>query len=164
MGSSNKLRANALSTKVTTTTHGKKATFTLITRNVGAGHYVPTGLPARRLLVRVSAVNDSGAGQVLAEKSFGRKLVDGAGNPAPFFAAERVVEDTRVAPGKSTTARLTVELAAHGALRIELLWRPIAKEIAGRVGIEITGDEVLHSQLFRVQASGKLVRSREKTQ
>ncbi|WP_410969685.1 hypothetical protein, partial [Salmonella sp. SAL4450] len=71
--------------------------------NLGAGHFVPTGLPERRVVLTVRAIDETGAERRVFEQVFGRILVDDRGAPAPFYRAERVASDNRIGPERTST-------------------------------------------------------------
>jgi hypothetical protein len=114
--------------------------------NSGAGHSIPTGSPARRLVLRVRATDASGrvTGQVAA--SFGRVLVDAAGTIVPFVRAVRVAQDSRIAAGERRVGHLVLDRAqapGPGALDIELVWQAFAPEIAAALGLSESAEEIL---------------------
>lgn len=65
-----------------------------------AGHSLPSGYVDRRMLLRVEFFAANGAKIATEERSYGMKLVDAAGQPAPFFQAVRIAEDHRLVPGR----------------------------------------------------------------
>jgi cytochrome c554/c'-like protein len=70
--------------------------------NVGAGHYMPTGSPARKLVLEVDAVGHNGS-EFRQKWIYRRTVADENGNPLGrepmlFFKAAQVVSDTRLAP------------------------------------------------------------------
>jgi hypothetical protein len=114
--------------------------------NSGAGHSIPTGSPARRLVLRARARDESGrvTGEVAA--SFGRVLVDATGRVVPFVRAVRVAEDSRVAAGERRTGHLVLDRDAApgpGVLDIELVWQAFAPEIAAGLGLYHPAEEIL---------------------
>jgi hypothetical protein len=115
------------------------------------GHLVPTGFVDRHLVLTVEA--DTGSGQPAALRSgptlptqagagqagragklYGRLLKDfDGGVPAPFWRADPVVTDTRLAPGRPD--RLTfVFAAAAGRVRVRLVYRRFLREVAESKG------------------------------
>lgn len=65
-----------------------------------AGHALPSGYVDRRMILRVEFFAANGAKIATEERSYGMKLVDASGQPAPFFQAVRVAEDHRLIPGR----------------------------------------------------------------
>ena len=103
------------------TTHGDTLRLTVEITNSGAGHYVPTGIPMRHMLLVVRVRTGDGAdipliaGPVVPAwggtgpaatdyagrpgKVFAKLLEDAAGNaPVAFFEAAREGPDSRIAP------------------------------------------------------------------
>lgn len=118
-------------------------------RNENAGHDVPTGLPERRLVLRATTVDASGREVDRAERSYGRVLVDAAGDPAPFYAATRVASDTRIMSDQTRDESLELSLPTAGELRLELVWQAIAPAIASKLSLP-TGDVVLQRGAVKV--------------
>lgn len=76
-------------------------------RNVAAGHKVPTGLPAKRVRLVVSALQ-KGKEIYTAERVYERVLVNESGKPPAsegeiFLDSKRVKSDTRLAPREKRT-------------------------------------------------------------
>jgi hypothetical protein len=96
-----------------TTTLGKQIRFELSRQHKpgevavdiqhSAGHMLPSGYVDRRLIVRAEFWNAAGAKIAEADRAYGIKLVDEAGQPAPFFRAAKIAEDRRMIPGKPYT-------------------------------------------------------------
>ena len=57
---------------------------TVTVSNVTAGHTVPSGLPERRIVVRVHVRDANGAELEMQSRSLGRVLVDARGLEVPF--------------------------------------------------------------------------------
>jgi hypothetical protein len=94
-------------------------TVTVINR--GAGHKVPTGSPLRAIVMVVEADNSAGARQT-ATRTFGRNVVDAAGqeltdDAAVFLRAARTVSDNRLAPGERRTERFSFTMPATAPVR-----------------------------------------------
>jgi len=135
-------RAVGLSAHVEDAGPAVKAAITIINR--GAGHYVPTGLPARRLVLRVSTRASDGSVVKEREQSFGRILVDDEGNEVPFYAATRVADDSRIGPRQERVVEVLLDAPRAGELRVELIWRPFSPAIAKALALaEPPADELL---------------------
>jgi len=107
---------------------------------------VPTGLPEHRIVVRATTVGADGVRLATAEQAFGRRLVDGAGKPAPFFAAVRVAADERIPPKESRKAQLELAAPESGELRLEVVWIPVAEEIRTQLVLPAGGEvPLLHA-------------------
>jgi len=75
--------------------------------NVGAGHYVPTGSPMRKLVLEANAAAYNGA-RFSQKWIYRRTVADENGNPLArehlaFFKGAKVVADTRLAPDEKRT-------------------------------------------------------------
>ena len=122
-------------------------------RNENAGHDVPTGLPERRLVLRVTALDASGRKIDGAERSYGRVLVDGTGEPAPFYAATRIGADTRIMPDETRDESIELSLPTAGELRLEVVWQAIAPTIANKLSLP-TGEVILLHGASKVDKPG----------
>lgn len=85
----------------------------------GAPHALPVGLPGRELAVVAELVDETGTILARDEATFRRVLLDAAGREAPFFAAVRAGDDTRLQPGARRDFELRLPTAPPGA-RVEL--------------------------------------------
>ena len=159
LGRAGELRKRALELEVEAEAAGEGITVKLGLRNVNAGHTVPAGLPERRIGVAVRLVDAAGA-ELGAQRFFlGRQLVDDAGKPAPFWAAKRVVADTRIAPGATWTHDAAFP-AATGATKIvvDVAWHGYAPELAMALGLtEIEQQPLLHAEVSRAQLPKRVV-------
>lgn len=95
---------------------------TVAIQNVGSGHAVPTGHPSRRLLLKVEA-RSAGSGALLGEatRTYQKQLLDGNGRPllrdGDLMRAKEVL-DTRIAPGRVRTERLTFAIPEGEAVQV----------------------------------------------
>lgn len=115
--------------------------------NKGAGHYIPTGMPARRIILRAYTVSEQGKEGPEASIAFGRVLVDAQGNEAPFYRAVRVDRDTRLAPKQQRNIDLRVkpvEGAKH--LQVEVAWVSFSAPLAKAIGLTEVKTEQLYQQ------------------
>jgi hypothetical protein len=113
-GKKGDLRTKAL--KLDVTRKGTEVTVALT--NTGAGHAVPAGIPDRRIVVKVRALDASGAEVGSATRELGRFLVGADGKPAPFWRAVKVASDTRIQPG--ATWRETFTLPAAKTIEVDV--------------------------------------------
>lgn len=106
-------------------------------RNAGAAHAVPAGLPGRALVVRAELYDAKGMSLGTSEKSLRRLLVDSSGEEAPFFAAAREAEDTRLREGEARELVFEFPAAPAGELRVEVTLglRPLSPAVAARLGL-----------------------------
>jgi hypothetical protein len=106
-GRSLKQLAKAIQTNVRTNRAGGKLSVAVDVTNKGAGHYIPTGSPARQLILEVTA--DAYQGPDYQETRVYRRLVaDSRGDVLThehraFFKGSKVVSDTRLAPDEKRT-------------------------------------------------------------
>lgn len=140
LGKKRDLRARALAASAVVTALEGKLRVEARVENVGAGHSVPTGLPEHRIVVRATTLAADGARHDAAEQSFGRRLVDAAGKPAPFYAAVRVAADERLAPKEPRKLQLELAAPESGELRLEVVWIPVAEEIRTQLEIPAGGE------------------------
>ena len=139
LGKKRDLRARALAASAVVTETAGKLRVEARVENVGAGHSVPTGLPEHRIVVRATTFGADGT-SLATEQAFGRRLVDAAGKPAPFFAAVRVAGDDRIPPKESRKAQLELAAPESGELRIEVVWVPVAEEIRTQLVLPAGGE------------------------
>jgi cytochrome c554/c'-like protein len=128
-----RFRGSGLGVRASATQKGDKLALSVSVRNENVGHEAPTGLPERRLVLRVTMVGATGEAVDRAERAYGRILVDALGAPAPFTTAVRVAADTRI--GVDETKQESFELTAPsaGEVRVELVWQSIAADLAGKL-------------------------------
>lgn len=92
--------------------------------NAGAGHYVPTGSPMRRLILEVR-MDPFGQGQAVhAERVYARSITDQKGIPiqrehVSFLKGAKATEDTRLAPKETRTETFSFDLPAGKSARVE---------------------------------------------
>ncbi len=113
---------------------GIKVDVTL--HNEGAAHALPTGMPGRRIVLRVSSQNKDGAVTAKSEREFARVLVDASGTEVPFYEAVRVDHDSRLTANE--TRKETFDLAVDpqaGEVHIELLRREVGTAVRERLKV-----------------------------
>ena len=118
---------------------GEVAVQTTIT-NIGAGHYLPTGLTdMRQMWLEVTATDADGAEIMKERRDFGTVLKDAAGNyPVYLWDAVGVQSDDRIPPRESTSNEYTFAMA-EGAVTVKaaLYYRTCSEEVAKKAGVEI---------------------------
>jgi hypothetical protein len=129
LGKKGDLRGKALKLDVTT----KGTDVTVALTNAGAGHAVPAGLPERRVVVRVRALDATGAEVASETRSLGRVLVDATGTEVPFWRATKVGSDTRIAPG--ATWKETFALPAAASVEVTVVHRELSDAAAKVLGV-----------------------------
>jgi hypothetical protein len=128
------LRKTALAVSVTVRDVGKNLDVSVALKNNHAGHDIPSGLPERRLILRTSIVDAAGTSLKSAEHSYGRVLVDEQG-PAPFYAATRAAEDSRIAPLETRQQDFQLPAPDRGSVDVTVVFVDVAPDIARRLDI-----------------------------
>ncbi|MHB1135878.1 MAG: multiheme c-type cytochrome [Coriobacteriia bacterium] len=118
---------------------GNVAITTTIT-NIGAGHYLPTGLTdVRQMWLEVIATDADGTELLRERRDFGTVLKDAAGNyPVYLWDAVGFQSDDRIPPRESTSNEYSFPMA-EGAVTVKaaLYYRSCSEEIAEGAGVEI---------------------------
>lgn len=114
----------AIQSQISTSRQGDKVKVVVKLTNVGAGHYVPTGSPMRKLILEVR-FEPFGEGQASrVERTYARTIRDQKGATVPredlaFMKAAKVVEDTRIAPKETRTETFAFDLPSGRRARVE---------------------------------------------
>lgn len=137
------LRGGALALTLTAARDGEHVRVTAVVTNRGAGHHLPTDMPDRRLVLRVTLLDASGREVAQAEQLFGRVMRDASGAPAPYVRAATAGEDTRIAAGASATRTFRLEAPPRGTARAELFRRPLDHDVARAIGVAAPPDELI---------------------
>ncbi len=113
--------------------------------NTTAAHYIPSGLPERRIEVRAQVIDDKGLAQNVGQTwALGRRLGDKNDEFAPFWRATKVVEDTRIPPGGVWLGGPWRSTAPHsGKVVVEVVYRGLAEEAAKLLGVTDVEEQVL---------------------
>lgn len=118
---------------------GEVAVTTTIT-NVGAGHYLPTGLTeVRQMWLEVTATDEAGNKLLSERRDFGSVLKDAEGNyPVELWEAADFESDDRIPPKESTSNDYSFPMA-EGAVTVKaaLYYRSCSEEMADKAGVEI---------------------------
>lgn len=109
--------------------------------NVGAGHYLPTGLTeVREMWLEVFAEGPDGTRTDLLERKFGTILQDDKGNsPVELWEAVSIKSDDRIPPRESITETATFSLPAgadNTTVKAVLRYRSASDEFAKKAGVE----------------------------
>jgi hypothetical protein len=144
-GKKGDLRTKALKLEVT----AKGTDVTVALTNTGAGHAVPAGLPERRIVVTVIALDAAGTEIGHDSRELGRVLVDASGTEVPFWKATRVGSDTRIAPG--ATWKETFAEPAAASVRVEVVHRELSAVGAKALGATDIEDLPMASAKVRVR-------------
>ncbi|MBN2847102.1 MAG: cytochrome c family protein [Coriobacteriia bacterium] len=119
---------------------GGDVQLTTTITNVGAGHYLPTGLTEVRLMwLEVTAVDQAG-NELLREKREFHSVLEGADGTYPVYLWDAVKfhSDDRIPPKESVSNEYTFPMA-EGAVTVKaaLYYRSCSEEIAKKSGVEI---------------------------
>jgi hypothetical protein len=145
LGLAKDLRARAVALEVTAKDDAGAIVVDIAVTNATAGHYIPAGLPERRLVVRTRELDATGAPvQATATKAYlGRVLGDASGALVPFWLATQVVSDSRIAPGATWRDQVRFTPKATGAIEVEVLYEGLDPAIAEQLGVKDVEQVVL---------------------
>jgi hypothetical protein len=119
--------------------------------NVGAGHYVPTGLTeVREMWLEVTATDPEGNSEVVGEHRFGTILADGEGNaPVELWEAEAIASDDRIPPRESVTDAFEYTMPEGGEIELAatLYYRSAPEEMAEKAGVELPTTTMVQSTM-----------------
>jgi hypothetical protein len=122
-------------------TGGAASVASVTVTNVGAGHYLPTGLTeVRQMWLEVKAVDGSGAEIASAKRVFGTELKDAKGNhPVELWDAVGVYKDDRIPPREAISEPIEFAMPAKGSVKITaaLYYRSASEEFAKKAGVEL---------------------------
>lgn len=108
--------------------------------NVGAGHYLPTGLTeVRQMWLEVVATDADGTELLRERRDFGTVLANEEGEgPVELWEAASIKSDDRIAPRQSTSNEYAFGMGA-GPVTVEaaLYYRSCPEEMAEKAGIEV---------------------------
>ena len=136
LGVATDLRRRALELKVSVGDRDGQLLVGVDVRNVNAGHFVPSGLPERRLYVVAQA------GEAVVGEEWGRVLVDDTGAEVPFWRATKVREDLRIASGATRHTDLRLATDGAGVATVRVFYRPMSAAVASQLG-QVIADELL---------------------
>ncbi|HEY6943918.1 MAG TPA: multiheme c-type cytochrome [Candidatus Acidoferrum sp.] len=114
----------AIQSQISAFRQGDKVKVVVKLTNVGAGHYVPTGSPMRKLILEIRLDSfGEGPGQRV-ERVYARTTQDQKGvmlqrEHLAFLKGAKAVEDTRIAPKETRTESFTFDLPAGRRARVE---------------------------------------------
>jgi hypothetical protein len=116
--------------------------------NKHAAHYVPSGLPERRIVVRARLVDAKGAELWHDQRELGRILVDNTGKEVPFWAATRVGTDTRIAPAGQSTITFAVP-HGKGNVEVAVVYRGLSDAVATQLGVSEVEEQQLVKKILK---------------
>jgi nitrate/TMAO reductase-like tetraheme cytochrome c subunit len=125
----------AIQSQISATRQGDKVKVVVKLTNAGAGHYVPTGSPMRKLIleVRLDPFVEGQAQRV--ERVYARAIQDQKGvalqrEHLAFLKGAKVLEDTRIAPKETRTETFLFDLPvgrrAHVEANLYYFYSPMA--------------------------------------
>jgi len=147
-------RAGALTVRASLDDHDGALVVHATLRNDGAGHSVPTGLPERRVVLRVTTFDDANKRVDRVERAYGRVLVDAQGLPAPFYEAARVGSDTRLKVDEQRDESIPLSIATAGQVQVDVVWQPMAPDIASKLEVPLQ-EVVLQHGVTRIEAPAR---------
>jgi nitrate/TMAO reductase-like tetraheme cytochrome c subunit len=113
---------------------------TVTITNVGAGHYLPTGLTEVRLMwLQVLAVDEEGNELLVERRDFQTVLEDADGNyPAEMWEAVAIHSDDRIPPRESVSNDYTFPMP-DGAVTVTagLYYRSAPEDMAAAAGVDV---------------------------
>jgi hypothetical protein len=120
---------------------GTTASYTVSVANVGAGHYLPTGITElRRMWLEVVGTDEDGT-EVFSERhDYGLEFADEAGeSPVQLWDAASIAKDDRIPPKQQVSYDYTIEMPESGVVDVvaTLYYRSVSEEIAEKSGVEI---------------------------
>lgn len=149
---------------------GESAEITTKITNVGAGHYLPTGLTeVRQMWLEVKAIYPDGAEEVLGTHEFGTILKDAEGNsPVELWDAVAFASDDRIPPRESVSDTFEFSMPTDGQAEIQaaLYYRSCSEEMAEGAGVDVPtttmvsanqgvyGDEAIRAAARAVEDDG----------
>ena len=115
--------------------------MTVVVTNVGAGHYVPTGVTdLRQMWLSVVTVDDRGRETEVGTRVFGTEFKDAKGkHPVEIQDAVGVAKDDRLPPMKPVAQayKLTLPAGVDAVdVRARLLYKSVPDELATRAGVK----------------------------
>lgn len=145
LGIAGDLRRRALGLEVSARDQGGALHVAVTLRNQGAGHSVPSGLPERRLRVRVRVVDAKGTELASETRELGRILVDGAGAEVPFWRATKVGADTRIAAGASWSDAFVFGIPGPGTVEVDVVYRGVSEAVAKLLAVDSVEEHAMVS-------------------
>ncbi|MBI5231958.1 MAG: hypothetical protein HY876_07325 [Coriobacteriales bacterium] len=119
----------------------KEATAAVTVRNVGAGHYIPTGLTeVRQMWLEVALVDGTGVRKTVRTHRYGTSLGDSNGNaPVELWEATRIASDDRIPPMGASTDRVPISsegLTPPVRLVAALKYRSLPDDLARKARVK----------------------------
>lgn len=125
---------------------GGKGAVKVTVTNVGAGHYLPTGLTEVRECWLQVTVTDAAGAEVLSERRDFHTVLQGADGKSPveLWEAVAVKEDTRIPPQQSKSFDFSYDMPASGpaSLTAALYYRSCSEAMAKKAGVDVPTTEM----------------------
>lgn len=119
---------------------GQTTSVTVSVANVGAGHYLPTGLTDfRQMWLSVTAKTATGEEIKLGERRFGTVFQDDKGNaPVQMWEATGKKSDDRIPPRQSITETYELTMPDEKVVEVKaaLYYQSASDEFAKKAGVE----------------------------
>ncbi|MHB8964448.1 MAG: multiheme c-type cytochrome, partial [Coriobacteriia bacterium] len=119
---------------------GSPVALTTTITNVGAGHYLPTGLTeVRQMWLEVKATDEAGTELLAERRDFGTVLKDKAGKfPVELWEAEGIQSDDRIAPREAAVNDYEFAMPdGPVTVTVTLNYRSASEEFAKAAGVEL---------------------------
>ncbi|MBE0476681.1 MAG: cytochrome c family protein [Coriobacteriia bacterium] len=141
--------------------------------NVGAGHYLPTGVTGlRRMWLEVVAEDARGREVLRGTRVFGTEFADARGvRPVEMWEAASIASDDRVPPGGFRTQDYEAPMPGAPPVTVtaRLYYRGVPEELADKAGVEVPVTRMAEASLVvygseeqRAASSGGRARRRER--
>ena len=142
MGDDERLRSNAVTLDLEATRSGNTVALGVTLKNRAGGHAIPTGLPARRLVL-VVRVTQAGAELERSRQVYGRIMQDADGAEVPFYAAARVAQDNRLQPGAPREEHFELTVPAGADIEVALSWEAYPATFRARLKLQASPKTLL---------------------
>ena len=133
LGTNDELRTRAVQLAIDASRDGSRIDVSITVTNTGAGHTIPSGLSGRQLILVVRVVAEHDEEIDRCERVYSRVLVDASGVEAPFYRADHMQSDKRIAAGATRveTCSLRRQTGDHPGPALQ---RSLARSILGPGG------------------------------
>lgn len=145
LGARGRLRQEALSLALEVRPASGRLRVVATVENREAGHFVPTGVPGRRVVLEVRSVDARGTTVATEQRSYARTLVNDQGREVPWFKATRLASDNRLPPGEPRREEFLLAGPARGRVEATLTWVETSPELAAALGIASPASEQMVS-------------------
>jgi hypothetical protein len=135
--------------------------LTVVVRNIGSGHFMPTGLPGLRQMWMEAVVHDSQGVEVFRNSSpIGIEALDSHGKPTMPWNAVRLGKNTRIGPRKKQETDWSFALPERPSgpleVKVAVFYRSISPLAAQAAGIEPSPAIEIASDRLRLFPDGRV--------